>query len=164
MDLASTKNFICAYLARTPRAYAGLIRLKKHYNKEKYAYLNLIKKGDTVIEGGANIGYFTKLFAQITGKSGDLHAFEPTPSTFKILELNCAQARLPHFPKLNCLGLSDKEGSATIHVPEGDSGQASLMPHDVGSWENDNPSSTQNITLTTLDEYSRQKALKKVDF
>lgn len=164
MDLAPAKTLINTYLARTPRVYAKIIRLKKRYNKEKYTYLNLIKEGDTVIEGGANVGYFTKLFAQIVGRPGDLHAFEPTPSTFKILELNCAQARLPHFPKLNCHGLSDKEDAAIIHVPEGDSGQASLIPHSVGSWKNQNTSNTQKIKLTTLDEYSRLKAFKKIDF
>lgn len=155
---------LSGYLARIPRAYAELIRLKKRYNKEKYIYLKLIQKGDTVIEGGANIGYFTRLFAQIIGKAGELHAFEPTPSTFKILELNCAQAKLPHFPKLNCLGLSNKAGTATIHIPEGDSGQASLAPHKVGSWGGANTSSTQSIMLTTLDNYSQQEELKKIDF
>jgi FkbM family methyltransferase len=144
--------------------YALLMRLKPNYNKEKYTYLHLIQKGDTVIEAGANVGYFTQLFAQIIGKSGELHTFEPAPSTFTDLKRHCVQAQLPRFPYLNCLGLSNKEGAATIHMPKGDSGQASLIPHHIGSWGHLNTSSTHSILLTTLDAYVEQNKLQKLDF
>jgi len=37
---------------------------------------------------GAHFGYFTLLASKIVGTTGQVHAFEPTPSTFEILQTN----------------------------------------------------------------------------
>jgi FkbM family methyltransferase len=50
--------------------------------------INNIKEGDTVIDLGANIGYYTLLFAKLVGKSGKVIAFEPHPENFAILKKN----------------------------------------------------------------------------
>jgi len=47
-----------------------------------------IKKGDTVVDMGANIGYFTCLFAQLVGETGKVFAFEPEPNNFQLLKKN----------------------------------------------------------------------------
>jgi FkbM family methyltransferase len=53
--------------------------------------LQNVKKGMTVIDVGAHIGYFSALAAFLVGKSGSVHAFEATPRTYKILEKNMTQ-------------------------------------------------------------------------
>jgi len=47
-----------------------------------------IQPGDTVLDIGANIGYFTLLFAQLVGAQGRVYAFEPDPTNFHILRRN----------------------------------------------------------------------------
>jgi FkbM family methyltransferase len=47
-----------------------------------------IKPGDVVLDLGANIGYFTLLFARLVGPSGKVYAFEPAPDTFAVLARN----------------------------------------------------------------------------
>lgn len=45
------------------------------------AFLRLIKPGQVLLDIGTHLGYYSTLFAQLTGPTGRVHAFEPTPST-----------------------------------------------------------------------------------
>jgi FkbM family methyltransferase len=47
-----------------------------------------IKKGDTVVDLGANIGYFTCIAAQLVGDGGKVFAFEPEPRNIELLRKN----------------------------------------------------------------------------
>ena len=47
-----------------------------------------IKTGNIVVDIGANIGLHTLNMARIVGNTGQVFAFEPDPSNFKILEKN----------------------------------------------------------------------------
>jgi len=49
---------------------------------------NEIKQGDIVIDIGANIGYYTLIFAKLVGPSGRVIAFEPEPKNFELLKKN----------------------------------------------------------------------------
>ncbi len=48
------------------------------------------RPGDTVVDAGANIGYFTLLMSKLVGSSGLVHAFEPHPDTAARLDRNVA--------------------------------------------------------------------------
>lgn len=49
-----------------------------------------VKKGDIVLDIGANIGYYTLIFAKLVGKNGQVFAFEPDPTNFALLKKNIA--------------------------------------------------------------------------
>jgi FkbM family methyltransferase len=49
-----------------------------------------IKAGMTIVEVGANIGYYSLIEAQIIGDEGKIYAFEPSPKNFKLLTTNIA--------------------------------------------------------------------------
>jgi len=85
------------------------------YYQEDIVFLfeKLIRRGDIVIDAGANIGTLTSLAARLTGPSGIVYAFEPNPKLIprieQIIELN--QFKNVH---LFDAGLSDRDGKATL--------------------------------------------------
>lgn len=46
--------------------------------------------GGRLFDVGAHYGYFTRLGAALVGREGEVHSFEPTPSTFGLLARNTA--------------------------------------------------------------------------
>ena len=55
---------------------------------------NEIRPGDVVIDVGANIGYYTLIFAKLVGNMGKVIAFEPEPKNFEILKKNISINKL----------------------------------------------------------------------
>ena len=60
-----------------------------NYEKDEFDLVKrTIKKGDVVLDIGANIGVYTVLFAEIVGDKGRVYAFEPDPKNFALLKKN----------------------------------------------------------------------------
>lgn len=53
----------------------------------------LVKKADTVVDVGANIGYYALLFKHYIGDNGRIIAFEPEPDNLAELRLNVDRSR-----------------------------------------------------------------------
>ncbi len=64
------------------------IGILKNNNIYKYHYLDksIIQKGDYILDIGANLGYYTKLFANWTGNTGKVFAVEPVPAFAEIIK------------------------------------------------------------------------------
>ncbi|HLA63333.1 MAG TPA: FkbM family methyltransferase [Rhodothermales bacterium] len=73
----------------------------------------VLRPGAVVADVGANVGYYTRLAAHLVGPTGAVHAFEPTPHAYRLLELNAAD--LPCV-QAHRLALSDHDGETTIYV------------------------------------------------
>lgn len=54
--------------------------------------LGVLHPGMTFFDVGAHFGYATLLGATLVGGRGQVHAFEPTPSSFEVLRLNTQKA------------------------------------------------------------------------
>lgn len=55
-----------------------------------FAITQALRKGDVFIDAGANIGLMSLAAAQSVGPSGRVHAFEPVPGVYSMLERNIA--------------------------------------------------------------------------
>lgn len=71
---------------------AGLLKSDEAY-KYHYFAKNLIKEGDTVVDIGANLGYYTKLFSKWVGDNGKVIAIEPVPLYTKIIKWACRKRK-----------------------------------------------------------------------
>ena len=52
------------------------------------AMVRICRPGDFVIDGGANIGFFTVMLAKLVGPAGKVKAYEPVLDNFAALEVN----------------------------------------------------------------------------
>lgn len=76
----------------------------------------VLRKGDSAIDVGANVGYTTKLMGDCLMGTGRIISFEPLPNLFKTLQKNVGQDYLN--VELKELALSDHTGRATITIPD----------------------------------------------
>lgn len=77
----------------------------------------LARKGDFVVDAGANIGYMTSLLSAKVGKGGCVHAFEPHPEILPRLKRNITEWQaLPGGARIELheLALSDVAGRAEL--------------------------------------------------
>lgn len=71
-----------------------------------------IQPGNTVIDIGANIGYYTILAAQIVGETGKVYAFEPEPKNLTLLKKNVEHNNLTNVVLAN-KAVSNANGSTS---------------------------------------------------
>jgi FkbM family methyltransferase len=85
----------------------------------------VLKEGDIAVDIGANIGYYTLLFAKLVGKKGKVIAFEPEPETFTLLKKNVETSRYKNI-EIHQKAVSDKEGKVRLYLHRGDLGYNSI--------------------------------------
>jgi len=80
-----------------------------------------IKKGDVVLDIGANIGYYTLIFAKFIGEEGKVFAFEPEPSNFALLKKNIKTNGYQNVT-LEEKVISNKNGKIKLYISEESNG------------------------------------------
>ncbi len=119
--------------------------------------LEYLKPGATFLDIGAHFGYFTLLSSEIVGKNGQVHSFEPTPSTFATLRSNVSSKENVFVN--NCAVWSESKNIAFYECRSRYSGVNSFLDE---NWNEDirrkfNPRELE-VPAVSLDEYvfSRQ--------
>jgi len=107
---------------------------------------HLVEPGDTVIDIGANAGFFTLLAATRVKETGRVLAFEPIPSVRAALETNI-KLNGAHWVALYGVALSNVSGTLTMYEgPPNHRGLSSLRPLDCAA-------ATHSVTIKPLDEW-----------
>jgi FkbM family methyltransferase len=77
----------------------------------------IVKRGDTVVDIGANVGYMTAHFAEMVGPTGKIFAFEPGPTALAAL-LETAESCLYHNIEVVDSAVSNRNGVAVFFETE----------------------------------------------
>jgi len=81
----------------------------------------LVRKGDIVLDLGANIGYHTLMLSDAVGSEGRVHAFEPDPWNYELLLRNIALNGCRNVTAVQ-KAVSDVTGRCRLYVSPNDFG------------------------------------------
>ncbi|MGO9449517.1 MAG: FkbM family methyltransferase [Candidatus Binataceae bacterium] len=114
-----------------------------------------LRPGMTVVDVGANLGYYTALFASSVGPRGTVISVEPAPQIYARLSTMVQENRLAQVRTINA-ALSDKSGWLELHVasPSNFSPTAANM---------DSPCATMKVPARTLDDLLGENRIQAVD-
>lgn len=87
----------------------------------------LVRPGQTVMDIGAHIGYYTILLSKLVGADGVVYAFEPAPNNYEYLLQN-VQLNDARNIRAHRLALVDHSGEETLYLSTENSGDHRLYP------------------------------------
>lgn len=90
-----------------------------------------VRAGMTVLDIGANLGYFSLLLADLVGPDGYVHAFEPNARMASRLRQTLDVNGYTGRTTLHELALGDHDGEVTLLVPENEPKNGFIAPPDV---------------------------------
>jgi FkbM family methyltransferase len=116
-----------------------------------------IKEGDIVIDIGANIGYYTLIFAQLAGTTGKVFAFEPEPKNFELLQKNVKVNDYSNTINEN-YAVSDSNGNVSLFLAKN-----GIVGHRISNFDiNLNSILVKKITLD--DYFTKLNLIDKINF
>jgi FkbM family methyltransferase len=118
-----------------------------------------IQPGQTVLDIGANNGYYTMLSEELVGDEGKVIAYEPNPDNVKLLE--ASKERNDFNYTIRPVAVADQKGKMNLHIPGDYVGSASLTADfSDGSWGKE---TLKKVNVTTLDEEFKKGVFDNVD-
>ena len=124
------------------------------------ALRTLVKPGMTVMEAGANVGYFTLVTARAAGVKGSVHTFECDPDLATLARDNVEINGLHRIARVIEKALGEKAGRVTFYRTDRHRGGGSIVagleqiPH--------NPTDQRtalDVEITTIDDYCAANSL-----
>ncbi len=134
-----------------------ILNFGSYEKKESFFVLQMVSDGDTVLDIGANVGWYSIQLAK-KFKNAVIHAFEPIPQTFLILEKNIKLNDVKNIT-LHQLALGAQAGQTNFYYFQGGSAVASrvnLLDHKTAI--------KVECEISTLDLFVENLDLSKVDF
>jgi FkbM family methyltransferase len=119
-------------------------------------FLRCVKPGDTIVDAGANVGYYTLIGSRLVGDRGKVYAFEPEPVTFELLRKNVELNGLTNV-MLEQKALSDGKGTLKLFIAEQNKGD-----HRIYQPQGESRPSVE-VEAVRLDEYFKDHK-RGIDF
>jgi FkbM family methyltransferase len=113
----------------------------------------LLRKGMTVVDVGANIGFLTRHFSRLVGPGGKVFAFEPDPLNFRFLEFNTLARKNVERAQM---AVSDNAKPAWLHL-NATSGAGNSLVGQTHSFE------SVPVSCVSLDDFIKSHGNPQVD-
>ncbi len=123
---------------------------------ETYWFLRTVKAGDTIVNVGANAGYYTVIGSKLVGDKGKVYAFEPEPASFELLQKNVRLNGLTNVV-LEQKALSDRRGTLKIFIADTNKGD-----HRIYQPEGESRPSV-DVETVRMDVYFKDNT-RRIDF
>jgi FkbM family methyltransferase len=128
-NLVSSELAVTARSAirRYPRIQHTMVRIlslgrtgEEYEESFRRAMFGCIRPGDCIWDVGANVGYYSELFASAVGPSGKVISFEPSPGCAAMLEERARDHDAGASWEIAPVALCDVDGDAWLCVRAGD--------------------------------------------
>lgn len=134
-------------------------RYKSWADRAAFAYLRrTLRRGDLVVDVGANVGSYTMRIAPLVSPDGMVLAFEPDPRASRVLRERLARAGARNV-RVREVALADGSGEVTLHLGS--------LPTDTRIYPHAGQTGLLRVRVERLDEeidaVGRIPALLKVD-
>jgi FkbM family methyltransferase len=116
-----------------------------------YVIRRLIHRGDTVLDIGAHIGYYTLIASEIVGEDGKVFAFEPNPTNFALLKRNVEENECDNVTLVN-KAVSNKNGITKLYICADNTGDHRIYNIGLG-WE------SVDVETIRLDDYFKDEPI-----
>jgi FkbM family methyltransferase len=126
------------------------VRMEGYYEKGISDITSkIIRTGDTVIDIGANFGWYTSLLCKGVGPTGSVHCFEPNANMFPVLKRNIELNQFEDRAIAMQIGIGSEKTSARLAAAEGELGLGHIVNEAevISTQAND----IQVIQIDTLD-------------
>jgi len=111
-----------------------------------------VKEGDTVVDLGANVGYYTLLAARLVGQKGKVYAFEPEPLNYGLLLKNIEINGYDNVVPLQ-KAVSNTTGMVGLFLDSKDTGAHSI-------YQPEDKREVVEVESVTLDEFFKDKGYR----
>lgn len=138
-------------------AFRGFIRSCGKERLTTQMFKQVVKDGYTVVDIGANIGYFTLLAGRLVGKKGKVYAFEPEPQNYSVLCQNIALNRYDNVVPLQ-KAVSNIFGMVRLYLSKTDVGAHTLRrQHAHPQFDTSQLGESTEVESVTLDGFLEDK-------
>jgi len=161
IDKSSTsffyKNGIAFNIAKNRFSASNTLVFQRNYEiNETKLVKGLVKPGWTVIDIGANFGWYSIHFSQLVGPSGKVFSFEPIPDSYEELNSNMQLNSCQNMKTFNT-ALGNRDDLVSFGIPEIDGG--------LGASSQFLKCNKQiQATMCRLDNVIEEKNITNVDF
>jgi FkbM family methyltransferase len=141
------------------RTYAKMYLFGKHLaeRREESLLRQHVRPGMTVVDMGANVGFYTEQFSRLVGPTGKVHAFEPDPFCAELLRDRSRRLRLTNVEVENA-ALGAQGGQTTLFCSNRDRAENCTHPFNPGV-----PVEAVQVAVLTLDDYCRNRKIDRID-